>query len=140
MNGKSDLDNYVLVTDRDYTVIFNPFNYSEFKHLITNQNSGNFIVGFTPDFGENAGKNIDTYIYFRWMPHYSPENEQFLVVGAVSKYSIQTQIASWVFTGLWVCLIVYAIYCMWLAFGIFQFRYEIMKSETEVILEEGFDT
>ena len=62
---------------------------------VSNQERGNLIIGYTPD--EQSYR--DVYIYFRWMPLYSPEGEQYLVVMGVTEYSIVAKTHAWISYG-----------------------------------------
>ena len=88
-----------LITDRSYeTSPFEPLEYPEFVEAVTGSERGNLIINYAP---ENQDYR-DLHIYFRWMPLYSPENERFLVIAGVSKYSIITKISTLVSVGQWV--------------------------------------
>lgn len=67
----------VLITERFYeTSIFEPMGFTEFTEAVFSQESGDLIIGYTP---ENQTYR-ELHVYYRWMPLYSPKGERFLVV------------------------------------------------------------
>ena len=86
-----------LITSRNFeTSIFEATDYPKFIEAINAQDSGNIVIGYKPAKQDYR----DLYIYFRWMPRYAPQEERFLVVVGVSKYSIVTKIPEQVSSGI----------------------------------------
>ena len=83
----------IRITERDNATNFDPFAYPEFIEAIEQHSDfGRIVLGFTPD----NGPYRDMRLYFRWMPQYSGEGNRYLVVTAVSEYSITIKVADWV--------------------------------------------
>jgi len=95
----------VLITERDYATNFEPFLFEEFLTAIDSKESGELILGFTPE----NGKYRDVRIYYRWLPAYSPDGEQYLVVAGVSKYSVTVSISAIFTIGQWISTIILTI-------------------------------
>ena len=82
----------VLITSRNFeTTVFDPLDYTEFTAAIQTQDSGNLVIGYTP---ENQDYR-ELHIYFRWA-------NQFLIVAGVSSHSVVTMIPALVSVGVWV--------------------------------------
>jgi len=110
----------VLITDRVYeTTIFDPLDYPEFVNAIKTQDSGDLIIGYTP---ENQTYR-ELHLHFQWMPLYSGPDERYLVVGGVSKYSIITKIPVMVSVGQWVSMAITFIINAWLIILIVRLGY-----------------
>jgi len=88
----------MLFTERHFEAsIFEPFDYDEFCEAVESLESGAVTINYAPE-----GKvQRDLYIYFRWMPLYSPRGERYLVVMGVSRHSIVTKDYLWVTYALW---------------------------------------
>ena len=112
-----DAGHLMLFSKRNYeTSIFDPTSYSEFISAVSNSHSGNIVIGHTP-----VGQAYrDLYIYFRWMPLYSPSDKRFLVAAGVSQYSVVTQIPVLISVGLWVNTFVTFLFNIWLVFLILR--------------------
>ena len=97
---------HVLFTERfTESSPFEPFDYPEFESLIAEQDYGAVVINYTPE-GQSAR---DLHVYFRWMPLYSRDGEQYLVVAGVSKYSIVSKAYIWISVVLWVVIAAVAV-------------------------------
>ena len=97
-------DEYVLISERYFeTSIFVPFHYPEFVNAITKHESGNLVIGYTPE--EQIYR--DLHIYFRWI-------NQYLVIAGVSQYSIVSDIPVIVSTGQWANIVITFLLNTWL--------------------------
>ena len=92
---------FELLTDRDMATNFDPFTYEAVYKAVLEADSGELVVGFTPSTGSTAGKYRDMHLYFRWMPEYAEKEQRYLVIVAVSKYSIQSSSMTFVSFVLW---------------------------------------
>ena len=88
---------------------FDPRDYDMFTKAIE-QESGEITLSFTP----TNGAPRDMHVYFTHMPLYAPPSERYLVVAAVSKYSVVTSIPEWVSSGQWLSMIVTFFINVWL--------------------------
>ena len=89
----------VSITERYYeTSIFEPFDYPELEQTILSQESGHYAIGYTP----KGQKYRELYMYFRWVPDYSPKDDRYLIIAGVSEHSITTAIPLLVSIGQWV--------------------------------------
>ena len=88
---------------------FDPRDYDMFTEAIK-QDSGEIILSFTPE----NGAARDMHVYFTHMPMYAPPEERYLVVAAVSKFSVVTSIPEWVSSGQWLSMIVTFFINVWL--------------------------
>ena len=83
----------VRITERDNATNFDPFNYPQFVAAIEEYSDvGRVVLGFKPD----GAPYRDMRLYFRWIPQYSEPNSRYLIVTAVSEYSITIKVADWV--------------------------------------------
>ena len=93
------LYNYELVNlsarHPSYTSAFEPLLYPAFRALATAEESGTFIMPFTPE-GEPE-RNM--HIYFRWVPTDPTLEHRYLLIVAISNYSVTNHVAAWVSTG-----------------------------------------
>ena len=80
---------------RNYETNYEPTDYPEFVNAVLTHESGELIMGFTP---ENQPYR-DMHIYYRWMPTISDVQTHYLVVAAVSQYSVTAKVAEWVSVG-----------------------------------------
>ena len=94
-----------LITERDYATNFDPLIYVEFIEAVSSNMSGDIILGFTPDGGEYR----DMRIYYRWLPSYAAENERYLAVMGVSKYSVIVTIPALFTIGQWISTVILTI-------------------------------
>ena len=68
--------------------MFEPMDYPEFIEAIHTQEAGGLAIRYA---SENQ-VGMDLRVYFRWMPLYSSASERYLLVAAVSRHSIVTEI------------------------------------------------
>jgi len=100
-----------LISERFFeTTPIEPLDFIEFRELVSTQEHGKYIVGYTPE----TQTYRELYLYFRWMPGYSPEHERYLVIAGVSKYSIATNVALWVAAGQWASMAITFVLNVWL--------------------------
>jgi len=99
-----------IITTRVYeTSIFEPLEYPELMEEIFANDSGRHAIGYTP-----RNQTFRTlYIYYRWMPLYSPHGDRYLVIGGVSEHSIQNRISLLETGWLWIAVIVTAAITIW---------------------------
>ena len=96
---KASGGDFTIITRREFeTSPFEPFDYPHFVEMIDTQESGSIAIRYAPE----GQAERDLYIYFRWMPLYSPQNDRYLVLGGVSTYSVVSEIPFWVSAGQWV--------------------------------------
>jgi len=88
---------------------FDPLAYDMFNRAIGKE-SGEITLSFTPE----NGAARDMHVYFMHMPLYAPPNERYLVVAAVSKFSVVTSIPEWISSGQWLSMIVTFFINVWL--------------------------
>ena len=81
-----------LASKRDNATNFDPREFEAFNEAVREQVSGELIIGFTPI----GMKYRDMHLYFRWMPEYSKPSERYLLVVAVSEYSITIKLSVWI--------------------------------------------
>jgi len=74
---------------------FNPMVYPNFIKAVHENEMGDMIFPFTP----SNGPARDVYLHYRWIPTGPQYNNRFLVVVAMSKYTIVTQTEGWYKTG-----------------------------------------
>ena len=102
-----------MITERYYeTSMFEPMEYQDFIDAIHTRESGGLVIGYTPE----RQPYMELHVYFRWMPHYSDANERYLIVGAVSRHSVVTEIPVWVSAGQWASMAVTFVLNVWLIF------------------------
>ena len=101
---------HMLISERDDATNFDPRVYPEFREAVATQDNGKLHVRFTPA----NGRPRDMYLYFTHMPMYSPPEQRYLVVTAVSKYSVISSVPAWVSAGQWVSMIITFFLNMWL--------------------------
>ena len=89
-----------LISERDYATTFDPRDYDKFLSAIASQDSGNVVVGFTPQ----GGVYRDMHLYYTHMPLYAPPEQRYLAVTGISKYSVISKIPLWVSAGQWVSM------------------------------------
>ena len=71
---------------------FEPETHQEFVDAIHNTEMGDLIIPFTPPGAEMR----DMYLHYRWIPSDSSLDNRVLAVVAISKYSVNTNISTWV--------------------------------------------
>ena len=98
-----------IITRRDNATTFSPLVYPEFLTAVKNSERGELVIGFHPD----GGLYRDMHLYFRWMPLYSPPDERYLVVTAVSEFSITIKVADWVLSTPLRNTIMTGLICLW---------------------------
>jgi len=69
---------------------FDPLIYASFIQAIHDNNMGDMVVNFTPELGTAR----DVYLHYRWIPT-GDYKDKFLVVVAISKYTVITQADGW---------------------------------------------
>ena len=94
----------VLLTQRFCEVSqLDPFDYPEFVRAINEYNYGQFKIYYQPSPGDTWR---DLYMYFRWMPFDPTSEDRILAIIGVSRYSVVSEISSWVSAGIWISTIV----------------------------------
>ena len=73
---------------------FDPFAYDSFIKAIHDNNMGDMVINFTPD----GGQARDIYLHYRWIPT-GDYKDKFLVVVAISKYTVMTKTDAWFKSG-----------------------------------------
>jgi len=73
----------------NYTGGFNPLAYPDFISAINNNNIGDAVYHFAP----TDGPERDIYLHYQWIPTGPQYNDRFLVVVAISRYTILTQMS-----------------------------------------------
>ena len=81
---------------------FDPMVYDEFTKAIYETESGTMAAWF----GVGTQYERLYYLYYKWMPLYSPPDQRYLVVAGVSVYSVESAIPIWVSAGQWVSTII----------------------------------
>lgn len=81
---------------RHFEINFNPMVDLVMKDQVMSNEKGHATVSFTPE----NGPTQDIHLYFRWAPSFL--QNKILLVGGVSKYSVQVKISTWVSIGQWV--------------------------------------
>jgi len=108
---KFEGDRFVSISEHFHeSTPFEPLEYSQFVDMVTKQENGSFIIGYTLDHQSYA----EVHLYFKWMPMYSPVDERFLVVAGVSAQSIISSISIWVSVGQWVSMAITFVLNTWL--------------------------
>jgi hypothetical protein len=79
---------------------FDPLSDPEFLIAIKDNENGELTILFEPE-GEELR---EMFVYFKWIPTDPELSNRFLVVAAVSSYSISTPMASWVSIGQWISM------------------------------------
>ena len=90
-----------LITNRDMATNFDPWAYEEFSSAVADNTSGELVLGFTPE----GAPYRDMRLYYSKMPTYAPAEDQYLVVTAVSEYSVVSKIPGWVSIGSWLVIV-----------------------------------
>lgn len=103
-------DEWKLISARDYAANFDPFMYEEFTAEIAKHDTGSINLGFQPD---NGPRHI-MRLYFKKTPMYAPPGHRYLLVAAVSRYSVDTRIPAWVSAGQWASTLVTFVLNVWL--------------------------
>ena len=101
-----------LLTERDYATNFDPRNFEVFMDAISQDDEGSMIIGFTPDGGEHR----DMYLFFMWVPDYSEPTERYLLVAAVSRFSITIKLERWVTLAPLVGVVALFFICCWVIY------------------------
>ena len=79
----------------NYSGGFDPMIYPRFKNEVHENDIGDTIIHYKPVIGIER----DVYVHYRWIPTGREFNDKFLVVIAISKQTITTQIAAWIKVG-----------------------------------------
>ena len=92
-------DNDLILQTERYALTspFEPLEYPEFVTAIRTNTQGMLTIGYTPL--DQAYR--DLHIFYRWMPSYAPPEEQYLVFGGVSKFTVVSEVQKFVLFGLW---------------------------------------
>ena len=91
--GDNNGGGLVLISDRyAETSIFEPFEYDLLTEQINTCDSGNAIIGYTP---ENQSFR-ELHVYFRWI---AANGGRYLILAGVSEHAIKTQLDFWAATG-----------------------------------------
>ena len=104
---------------------FEPGIYEEFVKAVSENEQGDMILPFTPPGSEKR----DMHLYFRWMPSDKELPNRLLSVVAISKYTINTRISTWIQT-IAVLLVIAA-----LIVAISIWRRRIIKSVNDTLEE-----
>jgi hypothetical protein len=108
-----------LFTDRDNATTFDPTEYDEFQYSIKGAESGWVMIGFTPD----GGVYRDMHLYWRWLDDSSDTGDRYLIVAAVSKFSITVQVARWATIAPFASILVTFLLDVWLAIFLIRLGY-----------------
>jgi hypothetical protein len=100
---------------------FDPRAYDEFMSAIALHDSGNLVLGFTP---ENHPYR-DMHLYYTHMPLYAPPEQRYVCVAAISSESVITKIPLWVSAGQWVCIVQTFALELWMIFVIIRAKHGI---------------
>ena len=73
---------------------FEPGGYPEYVKAVQSTESGNLVMPFTPP----GSATRDMYLYYQWLPADTSLPDRLLSVVAISKYTINTRISTWVQT------------------------------------------
>ncbi len=87
-----------VISKRSIDTEFNPFNFDEFRVLVEEHEVGEFEVSYVPP----GMPERHMYVYFRWMPMNMIEDSRFLVVAAVSEYSMTGDLPPNMSIAIWV--------------------------------------
>ena len=71
---------------------FEPTTYATFVEAVTATESGDLVLPFSPPGSEER----DMYVHYKWLPSDTALQNRFLAVVAISKYSVNTRISTWV--------------------------------------------
>jgi len=71
---------------------FEPTLHEAFVRAAASNESGDLVLPFTPPGSEAR----DMYVHFKWLPSDTALQNRFLAVVAISKYSVNTRISTWV--------------------------------------------
>ena len=71
---------------------FEPNEYPEYLEAVKVNESGNVVLPFTPP----GAKARDMYLHYQWLPSDTSQPHRLLVVVAISKYTINTRVSTWV--------------------------------------------
>ena len=99
-----------LLTERDNATNFDPREFDVFNRAISKNDRGSLVIGFTP----TGMKYRDMHLYYLWVPDYSWMPERYLLVAAVSEYSITVKLAQWITIALQAGVIVLSAFFGWL--------------------------
>ena len=99
----------LLMTKRDNATNFDPRNFNAFRDAIKKNDDGEVVIGFTP----TGGVYRDMYLYYMWVPDYSEPHERYLLVAAVSKFSITVKLARWVTIANLFGTVINVLLCLW---------------------------
>ena len=78
-----------------YTSAYEPLELPEFRGQVQIQEHGTAVLPFTPE----GQPERDMHIYFRWVPTDTELEHRYLLVVAISEYSITNSISEWVSWG-----------------------------------------
>ena len=81
-----------LLTERDNATNFDPREFDVFTDAVRENDMGSLVIGFTPT---NGGYR-DMHLYYMWVPDYSAPHERYLLVAAVSRFSITIKLGRWI--------------------------------------------
>jgi hypothetical protein len=90
-------EQYVLVSNRHPSYEgspFDPMQYPDFVELVTAQESGEYRAMFAPKGSEPR----EMWIHFQWVPTDPTMSNRYLIVVAISKYTVTNPVPSYVFT------------------------------------------
>ena len=128
----------VTITYRNFeTSVFDPRDYPEFIEDILNNDSGETVIGYTPDNQDFR----ELHIYFRWMPTFSEKNERYLVLAGVSRYSVVNSIPLRISTRRWISMGVTFVFdaTLIMVLGILGHVYSSRKGEDKYRDSSHFD-
>jgi len=110
---------FIILSERNFeTSIFEPLDYEEFANAVSSQDSGDVIIGYTP---ENQSHR-DMYIYFKRIT----ADENYLVVAGVSEHSITVSINGWILSGK-----LTSAFIIFIFFAVIVFLFPHYKKKTE---------
>ncbi|MCL2497686.1 MAG: hypothetical protein FWF06_03620 [Symbiobacteriaceae bacterium] len=120
----------VPITDRFYeTSIFEPLDYPEFVRLISEQEHGEIIIGYTP----KQQTYRELCLYFKWLTNH-PEDGRYLTVAGVSEYSVTVGVALWVSVSQWISTAITFILQVWLIALVARLSHEHESYDAEFLM------
>ena len=106
---KPDAGELTLMTERDNATNLDPRTFDVFMDAIYTAEQGELVFDFTPE-------GMDTramHLYFEWVPNYSKPTEKYLLVAAVSRYSVTIKVPYWITLAPLVGVALAFLVCVW---------------------------
>ena len=105
---------------------FDPMLYPSFLDAVRVNDMGDMVFHYTPADTAANGPERDVYVHYRWIPTGSSYQDRFLVVVAISKYTIVTKTAGWSNTGV-AALIALTAVCNLAMVAVMTWMYQAIK-------------